>query len=88
MIMVCIGMSNLTPNEIAGTGLQIRVADLDNNGWLDLVVSGKTGLHILKTKESNDLFTNLFPSPLIFLPRFPIHKFAVRAVGQHRQLGY
>jgi len=50
MIMVCIGMSNLTPNEIAGTGLQIRVADLDNNGWLDLVVSGKTGLHILKNQ--------------------------------------
>ena len=34
----------------AGTGLQIRVADLDDNGWLDLVVSGKTGLHILKSK--------------------------------------
>ena len=50
MIMVCIGMSNLTPNEIVGTGLQIRVADLDNNGWLDLVVSGKTGLHILKNQ--------------------------------------
>jgi hypothetical protein len=33
----------------AGTGLQIRVADLDDNGWLDLVVSGKTGLHILKS---------------------------------------
>lgn len=34
----------------AGTGLQIRVADLDDNGWLDLVVSGKTGLHILKNQ--------------------------------------
>ena len=33
---------------MAGTGLQIRVADLDKNGWLDLVVSGKTGLHILE----------------------------------------
>ena len=33
---------------MAGTGLQIRVADLDKNGWLDLVVSGKTGLHVLK----------------------------------------
>ena len=33
----------------AGTGLQIRVADLDDDGWLDLVVSGKTGLHILKS---------------------------------------
>ncbi|MEK9773967.1 MAG: VCBS repeat-containing protein, partial [Opitutae bacterium] len=34
----------------AGTGLQIRVADLDKNGWLDVVVSGKTGLHILKNQ--------------------------------------
>lgn len=27
----------------AGTGLFIRVADLDANGWKDLVVAGKTG---------------------------------------------
>jgi hypothetical protein len=31
----------------AGTGLQICLADLDKNGWPDLVVSGKNGLHVL-----------------------------------------
>ncbi len=31
----------------AGTGLFIRVADLDANGWKDLVMSGKTGTFIL-----------------------------------------
>ena len=31
----------------AGTGLQICLADLDKNGWPDLVVSGKSGLHML-----------------------------------------
>jgi putative heme-binding domain-containing protein len=31
----------------AGTGLQIRVADLDGNGWKDLAVPGKSGTHIL-----------------------------------------
>ena len=41
---------NIIHEGRAGTGLQIRVADLDDNGWLDLVVSGKTGLHILKNK--------------------------------------
>ncbi len=30
-----------------GTGLQIRVADLDSNGWKDLIVPGKSGTHIL-----------------------------------------
>ena len=44
-----------TKNEIAsgetgkgpGTGLQIRVADLDGNGWKDVIVPGKSGTHIL-----------------------------------------
>ncbi len=35
------------PGEGPGTGLQIRVADLDDNGWKDIVVSGKSGTHIL-----------------------------------------
>jgi hypothetical protein len=30
-----------------GTGLQIRVADFDGNGWKDLAVAGKSGTHIL-----------------------------------------
>ena len=30
-----------------GTGLQIRVADLDENGWKDIIVPGKSGTHIL-----------------------------------------
>jgi hypothetical protein len=30
-----------------GIGLQIRVADLDGNGWKDIVVAGKSGTHIL-----------------------------------------
>lgn len=30
-----------------GTGLQIRLVDLDGNGWKDIVVSGKTGTYVL-----------------------------------------
>ena len=30
-----------------GTGLQIRVRDLDDNGWKDIIVAGKSGTHIL-----------------------------------------
>jgi hypothetical protein len=30
-----------------GIGLQIRVADLDGNGWSDIAVPGKSGTHIL-----------------------------------------
>lgn len=30
-----------------GIGLQIRVADLDGNGWKDIVCAGKSGTHIL-----------------------------------------
>ena len=35
------------PGEGPGTGLQIRVADLDGNDWKDVVVSGKSGTHVL-----------------------------------------
>ena len=30
-----------------GTGLQIRVRDLDGNGWKDIIVPGKSGTHII-----------------------------------------
>lgn len=30
-----------------GIGLQIRLADLDGNGWKDVIVAGKSGTHIL-----------------------------------------
>jgi len=33
--------------ENVGTGLQIRIADLDKNGWKDLILPGKSGTHIL-----------------------------------------
>ena len=35
------------PDKAPGTGLQIRIADLDGNGWKDLIVPGKSGTHIL-----------------------------------------
>jgi hypothetical protein len=35
------------PSEGPGIGLQIRVADMDNNGWNDIVTSGKSGTHII-----------------------------------------
>lgn len=40
-------ISNAPAGEGPGTGLQIRVQDLDGNGWKDLVVPGKSGTHIL-----------------------------------------
>jgi hypothetical protein len=30
-----------------GIGLQIRVHDLDGNGWKDLILAGKSGTHII-----------------------------------------
>jgi len=30
-----------------GIGLQIRLADLDRNGWKDIVVAGKSGTHVI-----------------------------------------
>ncbi len=30
-----------------GIGLQIRVHDLDDNGWKDIIVPGKSGTHII-----------------------------------------
>jgi len=30
-----------------GTGLQIRLADLDGNGWKEVIAAGKSGTHIL-----------------------------------------
>jgi hypothetical protein len=34
-------------NDGPGIGLQIRLADLDGNGWKDIVVAGKSGTHVL-----------------------------------------
>ncbi len=33
--------------QAPGIGLQIRVADLDGNGWKDIAVPGKSGTHII-----------------------------------------
>ena len=38
------------PGEGPGTGLQIRVGDLDADGWKDIVVAGKSGTHVLWNK--------------------------------------
>ncbi len=40
-------ISSGAPGKGPGTGLQIRVRDLDANGWRDIVVSGKSGTHVL-----------------------------------------
>jgi hypothetical protein len=40
-------ISNAPAGEGPGIGLQIRVQDLDGNGWNDIVVPGKSGTHIL-----------------------------------------
>jgi hypothetical protein len=40
-------ISTATAGEGPGIGLQIRVADLDNNGWKDLILPGKSGTHII-----------------------------------------
>lgn len=36
-----------------GIGLQIRVADLDGNGWKDLALPGKSGTHIIWNQGKN-----------------------------------
>ncbi|MFT5405793.1 MAG: hypothetical protein ACI9DF_004648 [Verrucomicrobiales bacterium] len=41
--MISQGKQNSGP----GTGLQIRLEDLDANGWKDVVVAGKSGTHVL-----------------------------------------
>ncbi len=38
------------PGKGPGIGLQIRVADMDGDGWKDIVVPGKSGTHILWNK--------------------------------------
>lgn len=40
-------ISNAPAGKGPGIGLQIRVHDLDGNGWKDIVVPGKSGTHIL-----------------------------------------
>jgi len=40
-------ISHAPPGQGPGIGLQIRVHDLDGNGWKDMILSGKTGTHIL-----------------------------------------
>ena len=40
-------ISDAEAGQGPGIGLQIRVADLDENGWPDVVVPGKSGTHIL-----------------------------------------
>lgn len=41
------GIGKLTvAEEGPGIGQQIHVADLDGNGWKDIVCAGKTGTHI------------------------------------------
>ncbi|MDG2222050.1 MAG: VCBS repeat-containing protein [Rubripirellula sp.] len=40
-------ISTATAGEGPGIGLQIRVHDLDDNGWKDIIVPGKSGTHII-----------------------------------------
>lgn len=40
-------VSDAPAGQGPGIGLQIRVADLDGNGWPDIAVPGKSGTHIL-----------------------------------------
>ena len=40
-------ISTSPPGEGPGTGLQIRLPDLDADGDLDIVVAGKSGTYIL-----------------------------------------
>lgn len=40
-------ISTAPAGEGPGIGLQIRVSDLDGNGWKDVIVPGKSGTHIL-----------------------------------------
>lgn len=40
-------ISTAPAGEGPGIGLQIRVHDLDDNGWKDIIVPGKSGTHII-----------------------------------------
>ena len=43
-------ISTASAGKGPGIGLQIRVHDLDGNGWKDIIVPGKSGTHILWNK--------------------------------------
>ena len=43
-------ISTAPAGEGPGIGLQIRVHDLDGNGWKDIIVPGKSGTHIIWNK--------------------------------------
>ncbi len=40
-------ISSAPAGEGPGIGLQIRIHDLDSNGWKDIIVAGKSGTHIV-----------------------------------------
>ncbi|GEM_PF-3496752 len=40
-------ISTAPAGEGPGIGLQIRIHDLDGNGWKDIIVPGKSGTHII-----------------------------------------
>tara|TARA_R110000850_G_scaffold85842_5_gene185122 strand:+ start:1574 stop:2785 length:1212 start_codon:yes stop_codon:yes gene_type:complete len=45
-------ISTAPAGEGPGIGLQIRVQDLDENGWKDIIVPGKSGTHIIWNEGS------------------------------------
>tara|TARA_R110002096_G_scaffold327737_3_gene521869 strand:- start:883 stop:2097 length:1215 start_codon:yes stop_codon:yes gene_type:complete len=45
-------ISTAPAGEGPGIGLQIRAVDLDENGWLDIIVPGKSGTHIIWNEGS------------------------------------
>ena len=47
-------ISDAPTGEGPGIGLQIRVADLDGNGWPEVITPGKSGTHIMWNDGWND----------------------------------
>ncbi len=57
------GHPELITGKGSGIGLQIRVHDLDGNGWKDIIGPGKSGNHIIWNDGKESTVDNIIDTP-------------------------